>query len=230
MPEPILNPPEPTPVLPAPTLPADAVRSLESLISRSGGSDATNVLLFNDNKELRDELRDLKTKVPKDGAVVFSKEDADALVAYRALGQPDELGVAVTERDDFKAQSVKAAKSKARDEAVKLSGYDPEKFGVLGFANEYEYSTEGETAYATREVDGKVEKKPITEIITERAGSMADALKAGNSAQSSKATFVKQGVNGSNPTNVYERVRNEVKQKEEAQKPEARDLSRAGIS
>lgn len=113
--------------LKAPTLPADAVRSLEGLISRSGGSDATNVLLFNDNKELRDELRDLKTKVPKDGTVVFSKEEADALVAYRALGKPEDLSFAVTERDTLKADADKAARIAARNEAVKLAGFDPEK-------------------------------------------------------------------------------------------------------
>lgn len=73
--------------------------------------------LENDNKTLRDERRDLRGKVPKDGAVVLEGDDVKRWEAFQALQKtPEELaaGAVLTpderkEWEAFKALELKAA-------------------------------------------------------------------------------------------------------------------------
>lgn len=76
-----------------------------------------NAELEADNKTLRDERRELRGKVPKDGAVVLEGDDAKRWEAFQALQKsPEELAAgAVLSGDEkkeweaFKASGVKAA-------------------------------------------------------------------------------------------------------------------------
>lgn len=208
-------------------LPPEVMDKLNALVTKTGGADATNVLLFNENKELRDKNRELKAKVPADGTITATQADLDELAAYRELGKADELKAAVTERDELKNKVTQADRAKARDEAVKISGYDPEKFGALALAGEYDYSTKDGVGYATKEVDGKPVTQTIAEVIAERAAGMDDVLKAG--AQGKTGQFVKQGVAGAAP-NVFERIRQQAQEKTKADVSKAPDLRLAGIT
>lgn len=103
--------PPPAPVQ-VPQLPPDVMQGLQNLISRAGGSDATNVLLYNETYELRKKVGDLESKVPKQGNVVLTKEEADALAAYRAYGDPDEVKKIRDERDTFLTEKQKWEREK----------------------------------------------------------------------------------------------------------------------
>lgn len=80
-------------------LPSDVVKSFERLLERNGGN-ANNVamLLFTENKELRDQKRQLEGKVPTVGAIVLSGDEAKTWAAYQALGAPEQVKQGLDER------------------------------------------------------------------------------------------------------------------------------------
>ncbi len=63
-----------------------------------------NVKLLAKNKELEAENTSLKAAAPKDGAKTISKEDAELLETYKALGKPAELKTVVKEHGEFKVK------------------------------------------------------------------------------------------------------------------------------
>src|SRR5690349_9679447 len=75
--------------------------------------------LESDNHKQRDEIRDLKAKLPKEGEAVLPKEKADALSAYEALGKPEDLKTVVTERDELRTKDAARSREDAFRSAVK---------------------------------------------------------------------------------------------------------------
>lgn len=76
-----------------------------------------------DNKQQRDEIRDLKGKVPAEDAVVLAAADAQALEAYRALGKPEELTQAIGERDELRQKDAERTRQDAWTRAAKAMGW-----------------------------------------------------------------------------------------------------------
>lgn len=222
--------PEPQAAPVAPQLPPDVLKSLESLISRAGGSDAASALLFNDNKELRDQLRDLKAKLPKEGTVVLSQDEAAELAAYRAYGKPDELKQRLDEGESAKQIAAQAAREKTIAKAAGVLGLQNNAL-LQTLLNSVELEVAGDNENPSVIVKDGEKQVPFADYAKSRPDFEAalPALQA-QAAPARGGSFVKQGVNGSNPTSVFDRIRHEVKEKQEAQKPEARDLRLAGIS
>lgn len=78
--------------------------SLQSLITRAGTAEAAanelwrdNFKLRQDRKNLRTENADLKAKLPPDGSVVLTKEQAADWELYQKLGKPAEVEKALGE-------------------------------------------------------------------------------------------------------------------------------------
>lgn len=85
-------------------------KNLTGLLDRfKGDAMALAAHLLGENADLRSERRTLRTdlgaaqtKSLKDGQVAVSKEDGEALVAYKKLGTPEEIKTAKSERDTFR--------------------------------------------------------------------------------------------------------------------------------
>jgi len=63
----------------------------EKLIEKHGSESEAVRVLLNENHSYRDQLRDLKAKIPGEGTVVLSGDDAAHWSAYRDLGKPEDL-------------------------------------------------------------------------------------------------------------------------------------------
>lgn len=98
-------------------------QAFANLANRQGGTDAAGVLLLQENRAYRDQIRelqqqlqDLQGQVPADDAVVLSGDDATAWQAYQELGAPDELR---QQREQYQTLQ----RRQLLTEAAKTAGY-----------------------------------------------------------------------------------------------------------
>jgi len=84
-----------------------------------------------DNKQQRDQLRDLKAAVPAEGMVAVPKEKADALAAYEKLGKPDDLANVASERDTLRQKDAARTRQDAIRAAVEAAGWPAETVATL---------------------------------------------------------------------------------------------------
>ena len=83
------------------------------------------------NRTLREERDALKAKLPAEGAVVLSKEDSALLEAYKALGAPDALSKAVTDRDAAQQELGTLRRAETIRAAAEAHGYRATALGKL---------------------------------------------------------------------------------------------------
>lgn len=113
----------------------DALGGFKLIAQRFGGS-PQGILdkiekLEGDNRTQREEIRDLKTKLPADGSVVVEKAKADALAEYEALGSPAELKKKL---ESGTTAAVELAQVQLRTSATafaKVAGLAPEAVDTL---------------------------------------------------------------------------------------------------
>lgn len=136
-----------------------------------------------DLRSKRDELKALTAKLPPEGAVVLSRADAERWSAYTALGKPDELSAALSERDALKADLSKRDRTEQLRAAAQAAGYKPSVLERL--------APDG-AAFSVREVtgeDGQVtqvaylktpegQEQPLTEWAQANAADFLPALSA----------------------------------------------------
>ena len=123
---------------------------------------------------LRETNRELRAKVPADGAVLMTPEDAAALEAYRTLGTPDAL---------------KGAQDAAQQASTKLATYERERTAhAAAAAHEWKSavlaklpSLQGK-AIEARDADGTpayfVENTPLVDYVTAHDPEFLPALQA----------------------------------------------------
>lgn len=110
---PALPPAPPAPPPPAPpSPPPDPAAGVQALIARHN-NDLMRVIdhLYSDNfslreknRTLKEQVKDLEGKTPKDGGVVMPKAEAETLESYKALGDVETLKTALGERDQLKGE------------------------------------------------------------------------------------------------------------------------------
>lgn len=183
--------------------------ALTSLISKHGSADNALAKLVEDNFKARERARkaeeerdELKRRVPAEGAVVVSKEDAADLEAFRALGKkPDELKVLGEEH--------LALKRDARLTSVAAAGWNADAlrdFDTLEGGLEYEVTEEGEgkdkrkVAYVV--ADGK--RRPFEEYARDKRPALLAALKATGGEQQRGMRHFQQSTTGAQPKSVVE--------------------------
>lgn len=117
------------PAAPVITLPSQAEAGLQSLVQKHQ-NDALSALrvVYDENYQLRhtnNQLKDqLKGATIPEGAVVLSKEEAEAWKKYAELGKPDDLVKLKTDFETLNTQLSKAEKATLLDRAAKSSGYN----------------------------------------------------------------------------------------------------------
>lgn len=80
-------------------------------------------------RELKAELEGLRGKVAPEGSAILTADDAKRWEAYTALGKPEDLTKAVSERDAAQAELSKVTRGLALHAAADAHGY---KVAVLG--------------------------------------------------------------------------------------------------
>lgn len=110
-----------------------------------------------DLKAKRTELDAVKGQLPPEGSVVLSKADAERWASYSALGKPDDLKAAMTERDAFKTDLSGRDRRDSNRSAADAAGYRP---GVL----EKLLPADAITSVRDVQVDGKAVRTAFVKI------------------------------------------------------------------
>lgn len=146
------------------------------------------------NRTLTDERDALRAKVPADGAVLMTPEDAAALEAYRTLGTPDAL---------------KGAQDAAQQASTKLATYERERTAhAAASAHEWKPSVlaklpslQGKDIEA-RDADGApayfVEGTPLLDYVTAHDAEFLPALQAAPAAPTAQP-YPRQSAGGRAP-------------------------------
>lgn len=109
-------------------LTTELLEKFQKLVEKNGGENAAAQLLYKDNYELRKEIRDLKAKVPVEGAFVLSTDDSKLWSAYQTLGAPDALTTAIESARQAQGELEKVKRSQTIRDVSEIVGFKP---GVL---------------------------------------------------------------------------------------------------
>ena len=110
-----------------------------------------------DLRTIRTERDALKAALPQEGSVVLSKADAEKWASYSALGKPDDLKAAMTERDSIRADLSGRDRRDSNRTAADAAGYRP---GVL----EKLLPADAVTSVRDVQVDGKAVRTAFVTI------------------------------------------------------------------
>lgn len=123
--------PTPTPT-PAPTEKApDLKEAAKTLVEKHGDANAAVVTLLNENYKSRDTIRDLKAKVPAEGAVVLTGDDVKAWQKYNALGKPSDLEKGLNEGNKAKTTVAGYRKAEHNAKVAEVAGFKPTVLATL---------------------------------------------------------------------------------------------------
>jgi hypothetical protein len=187
--------------------PTDKVlKGIESLLKRHGNDSSEAIkTLYTENKAYRDEIRDLKAKVPAEGAIILTGDDAVHWAAYKTLGKPEEIKQGLDEKTQLQGKLQGLERDSILRNVAETAGYKPT---VLMNLDHMAKSQGKMLAYEVREVtqDGKPVKVayvkdgdkelPISDYATATWGDFLPALTNGQSAQQSGTRFLTQHVGG----------------------------------
>lgn len=125
---------------PVPTLRPEAEPGFEKLLQRYGGnSDAVSTLLYRDNYDLRQQIGEANKKVPVEGAIVLTGDEANNYQAYLATLtdlnlKPDDIKTEILSKRQYERDAQLAEVATVADwnlEALKaVQGIDTLKFEI----------------------------------------------------------------------------------------------------
>lgn len=187
----------------------------------NGDAMAFATQLFDENYQHRSEIRDLKKKVPGEGSVVLSKEEAASYEAFKALNlKPEEVktkleSVSTLEGENATLKRKDTLRDVAGAAGFKLSVLEDRDRSIEGL--EYILKDEKDKQGNARKVayvkhEGK--EVPIEQFASEKWADYLPALQGGQA-----TTPIKPGNGGDPPpaggSNLFDRIRNKVKEGEE---------------
>jgi hypothetical protein len=140
--------------------------------------------LYRDNYEARERARKLEERLPRDGSVVLSPEEAKLWSAYRDAGKPDDLKRIVREHQELS----RAVKAQERREEVRkvagLAGVAPtvlERLATDSLAFDAKDEADPKDPKSTRKVvyvkDGDAEAVSLDKYIDEHWSDFKSALR-----------------------------------------------------
>lgn len=154
---------------------------LQRLIDREGGdAGAVALQLYNDNFQLRERNRQLRERVPAEGSVVLTAEQAALWQAYQQLGTPKDIEQAIKDRDQAQGDLARMQRSAMIREAAETMGY---KASVLEALDAQMGSA---LSYEVRDVEVDGGKKRVAFV---KAGD-AEAVPLDNYAEQRWADFL----------------------------------------
>jgi hypothetical protein len=95
------------------------------LAKMKGDAQAFAFQLYRDNYDLRQKNAELRARVPAEGAVILTGDDAARWQAYTALGAPDEVQAALSEGSTAKAEAARLQRAQTVQQAAQAAGFKP---------------------------------------------------------------------------------------------------------
>lgn len=141
---------------PAPTTPkSDGFEALAAKHSNDGIGLARN--LFDQLQAANAKLSEISGKVPGEGSLVLTAEQAKAWSKYSTLGKPDEVKAWIEEGNTAKGEVAKFAREKVVRTVADVAGFDPDVLATLAGDLEFEIADEtvkGKTVKVAKVKDG----------------------------------------------------------------------------
>lgn len=175
--------------------PESPSQSFQRLLERNN-NDATQLAsrLFDENyqarrriRQLESENRDLQGRVPGEGTVVLTGDEAQAWQAYRGLGTPDEVKQGLDERTEYAERLQGMERETLLRQVAEQAGYKPSVLAQLermakaqgkDLAFELrDQDQEGQTVQVPFVKDGDAES-PLTDYATSEWADFLPALSA----------------------------------------------------
>lgn len=117
-----------------------------------------NYTLREQRRTLKQELSEAKGKAAPDGARVLTADEAAAYDAYSALGKPEEIIGAISDRDTARAELTSLRRGEAFRAAAEAHGYRPGALAKLPSLREQSITVEDVT------IDGKAAKRAYVTV------------------------------------------------------------------
>jgi hypothetical protein len=195
----------------------DWQQSLSNLIRREGGADATAQLLFQENREHRQRIRELEQRVPGEGAVVLSGDQAAAWQTYQGLGAPTDVQQRLTAAEQAQQELAGLRRAEQIRGVAEAAGYRPTVLERLaeGLTLELrEEQVEGQAArvpYVVTKSEQGEQRTPLADYAQQHWADFLPALSAQQQQQPPQGGGVtyprQQGGGGqpatSNPVGAY---------------------------
>lgn len=181
--------PTPTPTVGGGNVDLSAVAA--GLLQKASGNPVKVISrLLKENHEGREKVRDLSSKLPPDGAVVLSGDDAKRWETYRSLGDDP---AKIKEALDSGAQAIEWKSNHERDQsysaAAKAGGYNEPLFKRLAAQDGIKVVTKEEANAAGKKVarpyvvNDKGKETALADYVAANWGELADALGGGAGAR-----------------------------------------------
>lgn len=212
--------------------PAETFQRL--LAQKNNDATALASQLFDENYQLRTKNRELSERLPKDGSVVLSSDEAKAFKAFQDLGvDPKDVKKALDRLPTLEKENRELAKMESLREVADL-GIDGSKLklSVLRDQLSSKFPDAIITFKEEKDKDGKTVKSAFvkkSEKDSEQSfkefadAELADylpSLKVSQEATPQIITAATPDPKSSNtPTSIFDRIRNETKAKSESAKP-----------
>jgi hypothetical protein len=115
--------PTPTPTPTPPPKDFDPQVAIREAVAKHGDAERALGYFLRDNRKYRKDMAELRAKLPPEGAVVLSGDDAKAWDEYRALGKAGDLKAALGERDRFRDEADGLRRAEVYKQAAEAHGY-----------------------------------------------------------------------------------------------------------
>jgi hypothetical protein len=159
----------------------DWQQALANLIQRQGSEGAAATLLFNENRDYRERIRQLEQQLPGEGAVVLSGDQAAAWQTYQGLGAPTDLQQQLEQAQQAQNELAGLRRAEQIRGVAEAAGYRPTVLERLaeGLTLELrEEQVEGQTARVPYVVSGEGHAEPLTSYAQQHWADFLPALSA----------------------------------------------------
>jgi hypothetical protein len=161
---------------------AEGRKAARNLVKRfRGQAEEALAFVLDEQKEGREERRQLRARLPKEGEIVLSATDAAAFNAYKALGTPEAVKQKVDEHGTLSARIAADDRAKIADEAAPLVGFNAAALRDVVRDRGLELS------FAEETVDGKAVRVPMVKVASDAA---AKPAKLAEFAKTALATYL----------------------------------------
>jgi hypothetical protein len=113
-------------------------RGIEALLAKADKAETVARTLYQENFQLRQQRRDLRTevkglkeKLPADGTLVLTKEEAEAWESYKKLGKPGDIEKSIEEGKKAAESLAQRDRAAQVGDAAKAVGFNPEALTQL---------------------------------------------------------------------------------------------------
>jgi hypothetical protein len=211
----------------------DWQQSLSNLIRREGGADATAQLLFQENREHRQRIRELEQRVPGEGAVVLTGDQAAAWQAYQGLGAPTDVQQRLTAAEQAQNELAGLRRAEQIRGVAEAAGYRPTVLERLAEGLEFEVREEqrdGQTArvpYVVTKSEQGEQRTPLAEYAQQHWADFLPALSAQQQQQAPQGGVTYPRQQGGGRPAPGDPVRAFIQQSNERREQAANPLRRA---